>query len=115
MDLAICFYISFSQKECRKTTLGNVRKADYQTNKTNEGKSQRRKIIDLKSVSDAFIFSQSNGISTLPELGEKVNAMRGEFNTARENSKPVERRLNTSCVSMVGMNRLLQKNRGMEL
>ena len=62
---------------------------------TDEGKNQQRKITDLKSVSDAVAFLQANGISTLPELGEKVNAMRGEFNTVRENLKPVERRLKT--------------------
>ena len=62
---------------------------------SDEGQSQRRKIIDLKSVSDAFNFLQTNGIATLPELGEKVNAMRGELNTVRENLKPVERRLKT--------------------
>ena len=62
---------------------------------TDEGKSQWRKIIDLKSVSNAVEFLQANGIATLLELAEKVNAMRGEFNTVRENLKPVERRLKT--------------------
>lgn len=62
---------------------------------TGEGKSRRQKIIDLKSVSNVLAFLQSNKISTLPELSEKVNAMRGEFNTVREKLKPVERRLKT--------------------
>jgi len=62
---------------------------------TDEGKSQRRKIIDLKSVSNVVEFLQANGIAALSELSEKVNAMRGEFNTVRENLKPVEHRLKT--------------------
>jgi len=62
---------------------------------TDEGKSQRRKITDLKSVSDAFVFLQANGITTLPELSGKVTTMRGEFNTVREKLKPIERRLKT--------------------
>jgi len=49
-----------------------------------EGKSQRRKIIDLKSVSNAFEFLQANSIATLPELSEKMNVMRGEFNRQRK-------------------------------
>lgn len=44
-----------------------------------ENKNQRKIIIDLKSATTTFVFLQENNISNLPELHEKINNMRGNF------------------------------------
>ena len=58
-----------------------------------EGKSQRRKVVDLQAASRAWAFLQDNHITTLSELGAKVTSMRGDLNSTRDKVKPVERRL----------------------
>jgi MobA/MobL family. len=60
-----------------------------------EGKSRRRKVIDLQAASRAWAFLQDNRITTLAELGAKVTSMRGDLSNIREKVKPVERRLGT--------------------
>jgi MobA/MobL family. len=60
---------------------------------TGEGKSQKQKVIDLKTASSTLLFLQANNISTLPELKEKVIATHDKLYDIREKMKPIERRL----------------------
>jgi len=62
---------------------------------SSENKSQRKTIIDLKTAANTFAFLQENNISNLPELHEKINNMRGDFDDVRKKLKSVERRLKT--------------------
>ena len=60
-----------------------------------EDKSHRKTIVDLKTAATTFAFLQENNISNLPELHEKINSMRGDFDDVRKKLKSVERRLET--------------------
>ena len=60
---------------------------------TGEGKSRKQKVIDLKTASSTLLFLQENNISSLPELKEKVTAVRDKLYDIREKMKPIERRL----------------------
>ena len=62
---------------------------------SSENKSHRKTIIDLKTAATTFAFLQENNISNLPELHEKINNMRGDFDDVRKKLKSVERRLET--------------------
>ena len=62
---------------------------------SSENKSHRKTIIDLKSAATTFAFLQENNISNLPELHEKINNIRGDFDDVRKKLKSVERRLET--------------------
>jgi MobA/MobL family. len=63
--------------------------------KTGEGKSQKQKVLDLKTASSTLLFLQENNFSTLPELKEKITAMHDKLYDIREKMKPIERRLAT--------------------
>jgi peptidoglycan hydrolase CwlO-like protein len=60
-----------------------------------ERTSRYTKIRNLKSAAKALSFLQSNHISTLPELREKVTDFYGRLSDIRERLKPIDRRLKT--------------------
>jgi len=62
---------------------------------SSENKSHRKTIIDLKLAATTFAFLQENNISNLPELHQKINNMRNDFDGVRKKLKSVERRLET--------------------
>jgi hypothetical protein len=61
-----------------------------------EGQSRYAKIRNLKAAAKTLSFLQSNGISTLPELREKVTEFYGRLSDMGERLKPVDRRLKHS-------------------
>jgi ATP-dependent exoDNAse (exonuclease V) alpha subunit len=60
-----------------------------------EGASRYAKIRNLKAAAKTLSFLQSNNISTLPELREKVTDFYGRLIRMGEKLKPIERRLKT--------------------
>jgi hypothetical protein len=60
-----------------------------------EGASRYAKISNLKAAAKTLSFLQSNNISTLPELREKVTDFYGRLTRMGEKLKPIERRLKT--------------------
>jgi hypothetical protein len=60
-----------------------------------EGASRFAKIRNLKAAAKTLSFLQSNGISTLPELREKVTDFYGRLSDMGEKLKPLDRRLKT--------------------
>jgi hypothetical protein len=60
-----------------------------------EGQSRYAKIRNLKAAAKTLSFLQSNNISTLPELREKVTDFYGRLSDMGEKLKPIDRRLKT--------------------
>jgi hypothetical protein len=60
-----------------------------------EGASRYAKIRNLKAAAKTLSFLQSNNISTLPELREKVTDFYGRLSDMGEKLKPIDRRLKT--------------------
>jgi hypothetical protein len=63
--------------------------------KSDEGKTRRQTIIDLKTAANMFVFLRENRISDLAQLTEKLKEMYGRVLDASAEIKPIERRLNT--------------------
>jgi hypothetical protein len=60
-----------------------------------EGQSRYAKIRNLKAAAKTLSFLQSNSISTLPELREKVSDFYGRLSDVGDKLKPIDRRLKT--------------------
>ena len=60
-----------------------------------EQHTRKQKIIDLKAIANAVAFLQSNNISDLPGLREKVSEIRGRFDAVSDKLKKIERRQRT--------------------
>lgn len=60
-----------------------------------EEKTRWKKIADLKTFAKALAFLQSNGITDLPQLQQKVSSLRNKYDTVSGAIKKAERRLNT--------------------
>jgi len=58
-----------------------------------EGKTHWQKTADLKTAAKVLIFLQTNGITELPQLQEKVTDIRGLFDDVRAKLNKSERRL----------------------
>lgn len=63
--------------------------------KNGEQKNRYEKVHDLKIAAALFVFLQSNNISTLPELREKIAEFYERLYDVREKLKPIDRRLKT--------------------
>ena len=57
-----------------------------------EIKSRYGKIADLKAFANSFSFLQQNGITTLPQLQEKLSDIRGRYDTIHGKMKANEKR-----------------------